>query len=79
MTYKNKLNMSTILTAQLKGDVEELKKDLDSGMYGYGLDGMIMFKNAENRVWEKIKVVLETMLFEQEQSGILAYKQSKEI
>jgi len=70
---------STILAAQLKGDVAELKKDLDSGMYGYGLDGMIMFKKGENKIWDKIKVVLETMLFEQEQSGILAYKQSKEI
>ena len=79
MTYKNKLNMSTILTAQLKGDVAELKKDLDSGLFGYGLEGMIMFKNAENRVWEKIKVVLETMLFEQEQAGISAYDLSREI
>jgi hypothetical protein len=79
MTYKNKLNMSTILTAQLKGDVAELKKDLDSGLFGYGLEGMIMFKNAENKVWEKIKVVLETMLFEQEQAGISAYDLSREI
>ena len=79
MTYKNKLNMSTILTAQLKGDVAELKKDLGSGLFGYGLEGMIMFKNAENKVWEKIKVVLETMLFEQEQAGISAYDLSKEI
>jgi len=78
MTYKNQLNKSTILTAQLQTDIKMLDEDYKSGLYNYGLEGYIMFKRAENKAWEKVALILEHLNFEREQAGLIAYKQSKE-
>lgn len=61
------MNTSTILQNQALTDLQELRKDIDCGMYDKNTDGFI---SEMGRINAKINKAVMSQEFEQEQDGI---------
>jgi hypothetical protein len=71
MTYKNILNRSTILAAQLQTDVKDMDENRKAGLYN-GIYGIVEMNKDIIRWAKKASELCESILFEQEQAGIIA-------
>ena len=77
MNYKNILNRSQILSAQLQTDVADMDENRKAGLY-QGFYGWQVMQKDIARWAEKATAVCEAIIFEEEQRGIIAGEEAVE-